>query len=44
MKVRLRNQGDTIYTLAAAERHDNLTFYRLTEISGLFLGSSLELL
>lgn len=41
-QVRLRDQGDTIYTIKDREEHNGLLFFRLNELSGgLFLESSL---
>lgn len=43
-RVKLKDQGDTVYTVASVERHNELNFYRLRGLPGsLFLLGSLEL-
>lgn len=43
-RVKLKDQGDTVYTVTTVERHNELNFYRLRELPGsLFLLGSLEL-
>jgi hypothetical protein len=40
--VKLVGQGVDIYVVTAHEKHNGILFYRLTEVGGLFLRSSLE--